>query len=123
VEVVAAVPRFQVVAVRVIVEVATGGDPTPIVRAVTKALDEHLHPLPIPPNGPGWPFGAAIRYDALVRAVMSAQVGGRAAVRSVKLLDYTVDGRSVTGCSDFPILPHSLLWPAGHRVVVTRSAP
>ncbi|MGT2476688.1 putative baseplate assembly protein [Paraburkholderia terrae] len=120
--VVAAVPHFQQVAVRVAVDVNAEVDPTFAVRAVAQALDEYLHPLRGGADGQGWPFGGEIRYDGLVRSVMAAQVNGRPAVRSVRTLDYRVDGRIVVGCSNFAIEPHSLLRAAGHQVVDARNS-
>jgi predicted phage baseplate assembly protein len=118
----AAVPRFQRITVRVAVEVNSEVDSTLAVRAVAGALDNFLHPLRGGADGQGWPFGGEIRYDGLVRTVMAAQVSGRPAVRSVRTLDYRVDGRAVVGCSNFAIEPHSLLRATGFQVVDARNS-
>lgn len=120
--VVAAVPRFQQIAVRVAVDVNTDVDSTLAVREVARALDDYLHPLRGGADGQGWPFGGEIRYDGLVRTVMAAQLNGRPAVRSVRTLDYRVDGRTVVGCSNFAITPYSLLRAIGHRVIDARNS-
>lgn len=119
--VVAAVPRFQQVSVRVSVDISPDVDPTAAVREVTRALDRHLDPL-VGGDGQGWPFGGEIRYDGLVRAVMSVTVKGAAAIRSVRTLDYRVDGRAVNGCNNFAIEPHSLVRPSAHQVVDARNS-
>ena len=121
--VVAAVPRFQRVSVRASIDLTTAVDPTRAVVEVMRALDRYLHPLTGGDDGAGWPFGGTIRYDGLVRTVMSVQVDSRAAVRSVRTLDYKVDGRAVVGCSDWAIEPESLLWPVSHQIVDARNAP
>jgi len=118
----AAVPRFQQIAVRVAVDVNASVDSTLAVRAVARALDDFLHPLRGGTDGQGWPFGGEIRYDGLVRVVMAAQVNGVPAVRSVRRLDYRVDGRAVVGCSNFAIEPHSLLRATGFQVTDARNS-
>jgi predicted phage baseplate assembly protein len=118
----AAVPRFQQIAVRVAVDVNPDVDSTLAVRTVARALDDFLHPLRGGVDGQGWPFGGEIRYDGLVRVVMAAQVNGRSAVRSLRTLDYRVDGRVVVGCSNFAIEPHSLLRATGFEVIDARNS-
>jgi hypothetical protein len=89
---------------------------------VTRALDDYLHPLRGGADGQGWPFGGEIRYDGLVRTVMQAAINGRPVVRSVRTLDYRVDGRAVVGCSNFAIEPHALLRATGFQVVDARNS-
>ncbi len=118
----AAVPRFQNIDVRVAVEVNPEVDSTLAVRAVAQALGDFLHPLRGGEDGQGWPFGGEIRYDGLVRTAMGALVNGRAALRSLRTLDYHVDGRAVVGCSNFAIEPYSLLRATGFQVVDARNS-
>ena len=120
--VVAAVPRFQQIKVRVVVELNPLVDSTHAVRGIANALDEFLHPLRGGLDRKGWPFGGEIRYDALVRVVMAVVLDGQVAVRSVRTLDYRVDGRAVTGCANFSIEPNSLLRAAGFQVVDARNS-
>jgi predicted phage baseplate assembly protein len=120
--VVAAVPRFQTIAVRVAIEVSERVDPTAAVREVARALDEYVHPLRGGEDGVGWPFGGEVRYDGLVRTVMAARVDGELAVRGVRTLDYRIDGRQVVGCSNFALEPDSLLRALAHQVVDARNS-
>jgi predicted phage baseplate assembly protein len=114
VEVVAASPPYHAVRAEVQVIVDAAQDPGAVVRAVTLALDEYLHPITGGDDGDGWPFGGPIRYVPLVQRVLAASP----AVRAVPRLDLIVDRVRVRPCTDRQLSPNALLWPAGHEVVV-----
>jgi predicted phage baseplate assembly protein len=120
--VVAAVPRFQTISVRVAIDISTDVDPTAAVREVAQALDEYVHPLRGGDDGTGWPFGGEVRYDGLVRTVMAVRIGNDLAVRGVRTLDYRIDGRQAVGCSNFALEPESLLRALAHQVVDARNS-
>jgi len=122
VEIVAAVPAFQRVAVSAEVELAPGTDPVRALHAVSDRLDFYLHPLTGGDDGQGWPFGGPIRYGALVRAVMDVALDGRGAVSSVARLNFKVDGRPVPACTDQAIVANSLVWPGTHQISTVRGA-
>ena len=114
VEVVAASPPYHAVRAEMQVVADAAEDPGAVVRAVSLALDQYLHPITGGDGGDGWPFGGPIRYVPLVQRVLAASP----AVRAVPRLDLIVDGVRVRPCTDRQLSPNALLWPEGHEVVV-----
>jgi predicted phage baseplate assembly protein len=113
VEVVAAAPRYQHVAVDTGVTFSDGVDVGASVRAVLQALDGYFHPLTGGEAGDGWPFGGTIRYVPLLRRIL--RIPG---VSAVPRLNVTLDGIRKAACTDVPIAAYALLWPATHQVFV-----
>ena len=119
VEVVAAAPHFHEVSVRATLAVGANADFGEVLRATLRELDAYLDPLVGGGDGRGWPLGGVIKYAALVRHVI-AHVPGLVALSTLNL---TVDGETRESCSDFPLLPHSLVWPLPHELRVERERP
>jgi len=114
IQVVATVPRFHTVSVRAALVPRAQANPGSVVSDTLRAINRYLDPLSGGEDGRGWPFGGELRYQALVRRLLS-EVSDLAAVGSLSL---TVDGRNLGLCSDFATRPHALLWPGVHELTV-----
>jgi predicted phage baseplate assembly protein len=112
-EVVAVAPVFHSVRVEASLELARGAPVTETTRAASLALDRWLDPVIGGDDGEGWPFGGAIRHDALVRSLLR-EVDGLTAIPRLVLV---VDGVRSRRCEDVEIPPHDLLWPAVHELI------
>ena len=113
VDVVAAAPRYHSVRVDAAIVLDAGADAGGTVRSVLEALNTYLHPLTGGEDGEGWPFGGTIRYVPLLRVVSRVP-----AVAAVRRLNVVLDGVRAATCTDVALTPYSLLWPAGHQVVL-----
>ena len=113
VEVVAAAPRYHDVLLDIGVVLEPGVDAGATLRCVLQAIDFYLHPITGGEAGDGWPFGGAIRYVPLLRLI--SRVDG---VSAVKKLNVVLDGLRAPACKDVALTPYSLLWPAGHQVIL-----
>jgi predicted phage baseplate assembly protein len=113
VRVVAAAPRFHLVRVeaRVVVDPAVALDAA--IQRSREALDRYLHPLRGGDVGTGWPFGAPLRFSAVLRRLLASVPE----LRAVPRLNFVVDGVRLAPCADFQPAPHALLWPDGHELV------
>jgi predicted phage baseplate assembly protein len=107
VRVVAAAPEFQRVAIEAWVVLDPEQERADLLTRASDALADFLHPVRGGPDGGGWPFGAPLRYTALVRRLLAVP-----GIRAVPQLRSTVDGQRVPPCSDQPLRPGALLWPA-----------
>jgi predicted phage baseplate assembly protein len=107
VRVVAAAPEYQRVAIEAWVVLDPEQERADLLTRASDALADFLHPVRGGPDGGGWPFGAPLRYIALVRRLLAVP-----GVRAVPRLRSTVDGQRVPPCSDQPLRPNALLWPA-----------
>jgi hypothetical protein len=83
------------------------------VRDALKLFNSFFDPVTGGDDGQGWPFGGTLSYSALVRKLLS-EVNG---ITAVPRLAFVVDGVRRPTCTDFPISPNSLLWPAEHQVL------
>jgi len=119
-EVVAVAPVFHGVRVEASLELQRGAPVTETTRATSLALDRWIDPVIGGDDGEGWPFGGAIRHDALVRFLLR-EVDGLTAIPRLVLV---VDGVRSRRCEDVEIPPHDLLWPAVHELIpLPRRAP
>jgi hypothetical protein len=117
VEVVAVAPYYHHVRVEadvILDPTASVGD---LIGELLADLDRYLHPLTGGETGTGWTFGGTIVHTALVRRVAS-----HPSVRAVPRLELVVDGERFEECSDVPLRPHALIWPATHELIPTRGA-
>ncbi|MCP3143389.1 putative baseplate assembly protein [Pyxidicoccus xibeiensis] len=112
VEVVAAAPTYHPVRIEAQVRLARGVDSGSVLSRLLADLDAYLHPLHGGDAGTGWPFGGALRYDALVQRLLR-----HADVRAVPRLVMVVDGRRVPPCQDRALSAHGLPWPEEHVVI------
>jgi len=112
VEIVAAAPVYHSVRIEAQVRLAAGADRGAVVTRLLEDLDGYLHPLKGGDEGTGWPFGGALRYDALVRRLLQDKE-----VVAVPRLSMVVDGRRVPLCQDREIGEHDLLWPEEHLIL------
>jgi predicted phage baseplate assembly protein len=113
VEVVAAAPRFRRVRAEVSIVVDPAFETARAMTFVLKELDTYLHPLLGGPRKEGWPFGAPLIYNDLLRRLVSPGEGVLAVPRLVLILD----GLRLKRCADVPIGPYELFWPEQHDVV------
>jgi predicted phage baseplate assembly protein len=118
VEVVAAAPSYHAVAVEAEIGPAPGSDHGVVFKAVMDALREYLDPLEGGEDGQGWPFGASVSYEAVLRRVLALK-----GVATVPHLSFVVDGVRLRRCEDVAIGPHDLVWPAGVLVYAVPEAP
>jgi predicted phage baseplate assembly protein len=114
IQVVAAVPRFHTVSVRASLVPKAYANAGTVVSDTLRAIDRYLDPLSGGEDGRGWPFGGELRYQSVVRRLLT-EVSDLAAVGSLSL---TVDGLNLGLCSDFATRPHALLWPGVHELTV-----
>jgi predicted phage baseplate assembly protein len=113
IQVVAAAPRFQRVAVRGTVILRAGADAGATIEAALQNLQDYLHPLRGGAGTKGWPFGGTIRYQALVRMLLDRSPG----LLAVPTLNIVLDGVLRGSCQDCPIAADALIWPGGHELV------
>ncbi|MCU7919033.1 MAG: putative baseplate assembly protein [Candidatus Thiodiazotropha sp. (ex Epidulcina cf. delphinae)] len=114
VQVVAAVPRFHTISVRAALVPLANANTGTVVSDTLRAIDRYLDPLSGGDDRHGWPFGGELRYQALVRRLLS-EVTDLAAIASLSL---TADGVNLGLCSDFATSRHALLWPGVHELTV-----
>lgn len=114
VQVVAAAARFHIVSVRASLVPSIGANAGTVVSETLRAIDVYLDPLTGGDDRRGWPFGEALRYQALVRRLL-VDVRGLTSIASLNL---TVDGVNLGLCQDFETTPNSLLWPGVHELTV-----
>ena len=112
VEVVAGAPVYHPVRIETQVRLATGIDQGLAITEILASLDTYLHPLTGGEDGEGWPFGAPLRYQGVLRRLLSLTP-----IQAVPRLSMIVDGRRVPRCQDRAIGPHDLLWPLSHLVM------
>jgi hypothetical protein len=112
VEIVAAAPVYHSVRIEAQVRLKAGADRGAAVTRLLEDLDGYLHPLKGGDEGTGWPFGGALRHDALVRRLLQDKE-----VVAVPRLGMVVDGRRVPLCQDREIGEHDLLWPEEHLIL------
>ncbi len=113
IQVVAASPQFFEVGVRASVVLRAGADAGTTIAQALQNLQDFLHPLHGGADREGWPFGGAIRYQALVRMLLDRTAG----VLAVSRLNLVVNGTVRPHCQDFPLPSGALIWPAGHELV------
>jgi hypothetical protein len=112
-EVVAVAPVFHSVRVEASLELLRDAPVTETTRAVSIALDRWFDPVAGGEDGEGWPFGGAIRTDALVRFLLREVP----AVTAIPRLVFVVDGVRSRRCEDVELPPDDLLWPAAHELI------
>jgi hypothetical protein len=115
--VVAVAPTYRRVAVHCLLVGAAGADLAHLVSTVRDRIDDWLDPL-VGGDGAGWEFGAAVRWNALVRRLLKT-VPGLEAVSQVTLL---VNGRRLPACTDVELAPGELVWPTTHLLEVAPAA-
>jgi predicted phage baseplate assembly protein len=112
----AAAPEFARISVDLsFVAADSGVDLGRVVDDVIRSINRYLHPLTGGDDETGWPFGAAIRQVALVRALLE----NNADVRAVPRVAVTIDGVRYIDCAEWQIGKRRLLWPEAHRVIPT----
>lgn len=112
VEIVAGAPVYHSVRIEAQVRLSVWADQGAVITQLLEDIDGYLHPLKGGDEGTGWPFGGALRYDALVRRLLQDEE-----VLAVPRLTLIVDGRRVPSCQDREIGEHDLLWPEEHLVL------
>ena len=113
IQIVAAAPQFIDVGVRASVVLRAGTDAGTTIAQALQNLHDFLHPLRGGADRDGWPFGGAIRYQALVRMLLERTPGLLAVAR----LNLVVNGTLRAHCQDFALPSGALIWPAGHELV------
>ena len=108
--VVTAAPRYRVVAVQGLLVAATGADLAAVTSAARERIDRWLDPLVGGDDGAGWGFGAAVRWNALVRMLLSGVLDLDAA----SPVSLRIDGRLLPTCADAELRPGELVWPGTH---------
>jgi predicted phage baseplate assembly protein len=119
IQVVAGAPRFVSIGVRASVVLRGGADAGTTIALALQNLDDFLHPLRGGEDRDGWPFGGAVRYQALVRMLLDRTPG----LVAVSRLNLVVDGTTRPHCLDFPLPSGALIWPVGHEVVPVTEEP
>jgi predicted phage baseplate assembly protein len=112
-EVVAAQPRYRTIVAQAVLVARAGSDLAAAGSAARDAIDAWLHPLH-GHGGTGWPFGGAVRWDALTRLLL-AQLP---ALTAVSRLALRIDGRRLPPCTDAVLEPGELIWPGTHLIEV-----
>jgi predicted phage baseplate assembly protein len=107
--VVAAAPRYREVAVQGLLVGRVGADLAALTSAARTSIDTWLDPL-VGGDGTGWEFGAAVRWNALVRMLLAVLRDLEAATE----LSFRVDGRRLPTCADVALAPGELVWPGTH---------
>jgi predicted phage baseplate assembly protein len=115
VEIVATPPVYRAIRVEAQVVVDPLADEGKTFTAALATVRSYLHPLSGGDAGDGWPFGGALRYEALLRRLLA--VSG---VLAVPRLSYLVDGRRAAPCADFALGAHQLFWPVSTLVLPAR---
>ncbi|HYP27451.1 MAG TPA: putative baseplate assembly protein [Blastocatellia bacterium] len=113
VEVVAAAPRYHRVKIEAALIIRSGVDSGETVRRAIKAIDDFINPLTGGSDRGGWPFGGALRYQALLRRLTDVY-----GVSAVPTLSIIADGFRFLACQDFVPEANALLWPEVHQIVV-----
>jgi hypothetical protein len=113
VEVVTAAPVFHRVRVQVSVVIEPGVNRGAAVTSVLTEIDSYLDPVTGGENGQGWPFGGTLSYAAMVRRLLTRI----SQISAIPRLNFVVDGVRGAICTDMPISPNSLVWPAQHEVI------
>jgi hypothetical protein len=112
-EVIAVAPRFHGVRVEASLELARAAPVTETTRAVSIALDRWFDPVAGGEDSEGWPFGGALRHDAVVRFLLR-EVD---ALVAIPRLLFVVDGVRSRPCEDVEIERDDLVWPAVHELI------
>jgi predicted phage baseplate assembly protein len=119
-EVVATAPTFHSIRVEASLDIRRDADVTATAHEVSQLLDTWFDPVRGGADGQGWPFGGAVRYDAVVRFLLE-RLGGR--LIAIPDLRFVVDTRRSRPCEDVAIPEHDLLWPAPHELVPVPRRP
>jgi predicted phage baseplate assembly protein len=112
-EVVAAAPRYRLIAAQAVLVARAGSDLAAASSAARDAIDAWLNPLH-GYDGTGWPFGGPVRWDALTRLLLAKLP----ALTAVSRLAFRIDGRRLPACVDAVLEPGELTWPATHIIEV-----
>ena len=112
VQVVAAAVTFHLVKTEAWLVLDPHGDQAELLGAAAAALDSYLHPLTGGDAGTGWPFGGSLPHVALTRLLLSVP-----GVLAVPQLIVALDGVRYPPCTDVPIPPNTLPWPAGYLLL------
>ncbi len=115
VRVVTASPHYRAVSVTALLIGASDSDPAVVESRTRDRIDTWLSPL-LGYDGTGWPFGGTIRWDGLVRDLLTEV----ASLVAVSRLTFRVDGRRLPACTDVPLQPDQLVWPGGHVLQAIR---
>jgi len=109
VTVVTVAPVYREIAVSGLLVGAPGADLALLESNARDRIDNWLSPL-TGGDGTGWPFGGAVRWDALVR-VLLADVPD---LRAVSSLSFRAGNRRLPVCTDVELAPDELVWPGAH---------
>lgn len=112
VQVAAAAATFHLVKAEAWLVLDPGYGQADLLGAAGAALDGYLHPLTGGDTGTGWPFGGPLQHAALVRRLLSVP-----GVLAVPQLTVTLDGVRYPPCTDVPVPPNTLPWPASHLLL------
>jgi predicted phage baseplate assembly protein len=107
--VVSVAPSYRQVAVEGLLVGAAGADLAAVVSSTRQRIDRWLDPL-VGGDGSGWEFGAPVRWNALVRTLLTSVADLQAASQ----LSFRVDGRRLPRCADVLLAPGELTWPGNH---------
>jgi predicted phage baseplate assembly protein len=119
IQVVAGAPRFVFIGVRAAVVLDARADTGPTIALALQNLEDFLHPLRGGEDREGWPFGGAVRYQALVRMLLDRTPG----LVAVSRLNLVTDGLMRGHCLDFALGAGALIWPVGHEVIPATEEP
>jgi predicted phage baseplate assembly protein len=107
--VIAVGPTYRPIAVQGLLVGAPGTDLATLVSAARDRIDAWLDPI-TGGDGGGWPFGGAVRWNALVQILLAGVPGLEAASQ----LSFRVAGRRLPPCTDVPLVPGELVAPGAH---------
>jgi hypothetical protein len=113
--VVTTTPRFRIVAVTALLVGGTSTDLARLESQVRTRIDEWLDPL-AGAEGTGWPFGGAVRWDALARVLLDEV----AELQAVSRPSFRVDGRRLPACTDVVLASDELVWRGSHVLATVR---
>lgn len=112
IDILTAAPHYHTVALTVWLVLDPARDQADTLQAAGLALDAYLNPVRGGDDGQGWPFGGTLVHTALVRRLLDVP-----GVTAVPQLAIVFDGLRQPPCTDQPIRPDALVFPARHELL------
>jgi predicted phage baseplate assembly protein len=112
IDIVTAAPHYHTVALTAWLVLDPAGDQADTLQAAGLALDAYLDPIRGGDDNQGWPFGGTLVHTALVRRLLDVP-----GVTAVPQLAIVFDGLRQLPCTDQPIRPDALVFPARHELL------
>jgi predicted phage baseplate assembly protein len=112
IDIVTAAPHYHTVALTAWLVLDPARDQADTLQAAGLALDAYLDPIGGGDGNQGWPFGGTLVHTALVRRLLDVP-----GVMAVPQLAIVFDGLRLPPCTDQPIRPDALVFPARHELL------